>query len=311
MSLGISDIGWTELTWNWLVGCRPKSRGCLNCYAGILASTRLRHLPMYEGVAEDGVFTGLVRVKKPLIHEPLSRRKGRMIFVNSMSDLFQPQVPLDDLAESFAVMALCPQHRFQGLTKCHDVMRSRLNNPEFRAEVDERARRLISEDKRARRASSVLVDGRVPWPLPNLWLGVSVEDQERALLRIPALLDTPAVVRFLSCEPLIGAVDVTEWLHESVCPIKTEQVCTCGSDVVQEARVDWVIAGGESGDSQVARMDLDWVRSLRDQCRPAGVAFFFKQLGSVLAREQGIRGSGHHLEDFPPDLRIQEYPHAA
>jgi protein gp37 len=306
-----TGIGWTDETWNWLVGCRPKSEGCGECYAGKLASTRLRHLPLYDGVAENGVFTGVVRVDWDKLYEPLSVRQPKMWFINSMSDLFESLVPIDALAEAFAVMALSPHHRFQGLTKSHGVMRSRMTDPEFRADVDARARRLIKEDPRAARNAGVLQNGQVPWPAPNVWLGVSVENQHWADVRIPALLETPAAVRFLSCEPLLGPLDVTEWLHESVCPIRTEDVCTC-DPAECEVRVDWGIVGGQSGGMQP--MHPDWARSLRGQFVRAGVAFWFKQWGTWVpfepdAQEPFLIGQNSELVDahlLPEELSEQQ-----
>lgn len=314
-----TKIGWTDETWNWLVGCRPKSEGCLECYAGKLASTRLRHLPLYDGVARDGVFTGVIRVDRDKLYEPLGARRPRMWFINSMSDLFEPGVPLDALVEALAVVALSPRHRFQGLTKCHGVMRARMTDPVFRADVDARARRLIAEDRRAARAAGVLQDGRVPWPIPNLWLGVSVENQHWANIRIPALRKTPAAVRFLSCEPLLGPIDLLGNVETPGPAITrtgfsypTDYGTGIEYDVEDEIGIDWVIAGGQSGGMKP--MHPDWARSLRDQCLRAGVPFYFKQWGTWVpyepdAQDPFLVGQNGDVMDahlLPEDLSEQE-----
>jgi protein gp37 len=142
--------------------------------------------------------------------------------------------------------------------------------------------------------------------LDSVWLGVSVEDQKWADIRIPALLDTPAAVRFLSCEPLLGPLDVTEWLHESVCPIKTEGVCIC-DPAECEVRVDWVICGGESGPG-ARPMDLAWPQSIVGKCAAAGVPVHVKQLGSVWAQANGADPKGGDWDFWPSHLRLREFP---
>jgi hypothetical protein len=161
-----------------------------------------------------------------------------------------------------------------------------------------------------------------PWPLPNLWLGVSVEDQQRADLRIPALLETPATVRFLSCEPLLGPVDLwgrlehgshrpklTYWLdgRPGWGPEETSETGLVLQSPVRGPRIDWVIVGGESGPG-ARPMDIAWARTLRDQCAHSGVPFLFKQAGTRLAKQLGVPGKGTDLALLPADLRIREYP---
>ncbi|WP_190824741.1 DUF5131 family protein [Saccharopolyspora pogona] len=189
MSTGIE---WTDETWNPVTGCTKVSPGCDNCYALTLAE-RFRGTPGHY--FENGFD---VQLRPDKLIEPLKWRKPRRIFVNSMSDLFHQDVPGSYIAQVWATMAATPQHTYQVLTKRHGRMRSLLSNPYFRKDVMGWLRQ----------------DGHpIPaWPLPNVWLGVSVEDQKRADRRIPALLETPAAVRFLSCEPLLGPVDLTKWL---------------------------------------------------------------------------------------------------
>lgn len=283
-----TGIEWTDRTWNPIQGCSKATPGCDNCYA-ITAAHRMRNHPnpavqrVYAGLTtpDGGDWTGTLRVLDDRLDQPLRWGKPQRVFVNSMSDLFHPGVPTEDIARVFAVMALASRHTFQVLTKRHGRMRSLLTSPDFRRAVE--------------RVSVTEFDGYYSpnddaWPLPNVWLGVSVEDQARADLRVPALLDTPAAVRFLSCEPLLGRVTLPKF-------------CACGCGETFEAArrsaslnpgwlnseqaaagvkatlgIDWVIVGGESGPA-ARPMHPDWARSLRDQCQDADVAYLFKQWG--------------------------------
>lgn len=215
-----------------------------------------------------------VRLHPDRLDQPLRWTRQRRVFVNSLSDLFHADVPDDYVARVFAVMAcnhesFRPTHTFQVLTKRHDRLRSLLGSPSFREAVSEHARDLAGDDVAA------AVRGHL-WPLPNVWLGVTVEDQQRADLRIPALLDTPAAVRFLSCEPLIGPVDLAPHMPE---------VPVWDAREREDWGIDWVIVGGESG-PDARPMHPAWARSLRDQCTGAGVPFFFKQWGEWAAPDQ-------------------------
>lgn len=216
-----TKIEWTDATWNPVTGCAKVSQGCKNCYAE-RDWKRLSAMP--QTVYFGRKFTD-VATHNDRLGQPLRWKRPRRIFVNSMSDLFHLDVPDDFIERVFAVMAHAKQHTFQVLTKRPDRMRH--------------VARYIAD-----------INGR---PLPNVWLGVSVEDQETADERIPILLDTPAAVRWISAEPLLGPIN----LHE---------------------RLDWVVAGGESGPN-ARPMHPDWLRSLRDQCNAAGVDFLFKQWG--------------------------------
>jgi protein gp37 len=275
-----SAIEWTDATWNPVTGCTEVSPGCDRCYAKTFAE-RWRGVPGHH--FENGFD---VTLRPERLDQPLRWKKPRRIFTNSMSDLFHDSVPDEFIAEVFAVMALAKQHVFQVLTKRHGRMRSLLNGRDFRTAVQ--------------RAALVRVGGRAPWlvepwwPLANVWLGVSVEDQKWADIRVPALLDTPAAVRFLSCEPLLGPVDLDRWL-------------TWPSDGSIRHDLDWLICGGESGHG-ARPMHPDWARSLRNQCAAAGVPYFFKQTGSLLARELGIPGKGHEWDLLPEEFRIRDYP---
>ncbi|OZC62126.1 hypothetical protein CH267_00870 [Rhodococcus sp. 06-621-2] len=245
-------IEWTDATWNPVTGCTKVSPGCDHCYAENLAE-RFRGTPGHY--FENGFD---VQLRPDKLVQPLRWSKPRRVFVDSMSDLFHDEIPDNFIAEVFAVMALASQHTFQVLTKRAGRMRALLNRNEFLTRVCEVGHGIADRQK---------LDGRIfdrgPWPLPNVWLGVSTENQKWADIRIPQLLDTPAAVRFISAEPLLGEVMLPlAWLHRAG----------------HTGRVDWVIAGGESG--RGARpVHPDWVRTLRDQCVFTGTPFHFKQWG--------------------------------
>lgn len=249
-----SKIEWTDATWNPVTGCTKVSPGCDHCYAETFAE-RFRGVPGHH--FENGFD---VTLRPERLDQPLRWTKPRRIFVNSMSDLFHDDVPDEYIAHVFAVMAAAQQHTYQLLTKRHGRMRSLLSSPEFAKKAE---------------PWRVVGDDRVPdpgWPLPNVWLGVSVENQQWADIRIPALLETPAAVRWLSAEPLLGPVDL------GACGAPDH--CKAGGRCQPVAHgIDWVVVGGESGHG-ARPMHPDWARALRDQCTDAGVAFLFKQWGN-------------------------------
>jgi protein gp37 len=277
-----SAIEWTDATWNPTTGCDQVSPGCDHCYALTLAK-RLKAMdsPAYQqdGDPRTSGPGFALQVHPDRLDQPLRWTRPRTIFVNSMSDLFHPRVPDEFIARVFAVMAAAPQHTFQVLTKRPKRMRALLGND---------GQTLLEATCDDETAMALYAHG---WPLSNVWLGTSVEDQQRADERIPALLDTPATVRFLSCEPLLGPVDLTGWLAPNPdgarlaaeCAVAIEcrhghDVCpTCDGDPA--STIDWAIVGGESGPG-ARPMHPQWVRDLRDQCTAAGVAFFFKQWGA-------------------------------
>lgn len=248
-----TGIEWTDATWNPVTGCTKVSPGCDHCYAETVGH-RFNGTPAYPNGFQ-------VTLRPERLDQPLRWRRPRRIFVNSMSDLFHDQVPDEYIARVFAVMALANWHTFQLLTKRHARLRSLLNNPEFISDVENC---VDSSDAAHEWAVDALERVRA-WPLPNVWLGVSTENQQWADIRIPALLDTPAAVRFISAEPLLGPID----LHAD--PIGKDSVFWIG-------HLDWVITGGESGPG-ARPAHPQWFRSLRDQCQAAGVAFLHKQHG--------------------------------
>lgn len=299
-----STIEWTEATLNPVTGCTKVSPGCDRCYAETFAER-------FRGVEGHHFQNGFdLQLRPDKLALPLRWKKPRRIFVNSMSDLFHADVPDEYIARMFAVMAATPRHTYQVLTKRHARMRSLANSEEFTAEVRLQVRRLV-EAESWQPSATWLINDQKRWPLPNLWLGVSVEDQQWAETRIPALLQTPAAVRWISAEPLLGPVDLRnlrarngaliDCLGGDVKTRDGREVYSCAPSVL-----DWVVVGGESGRG-ARRMDAAWARALRDQCGTAHAAFLFKQAGSVLAREWGGKGKGgdpaHWPEAFP-----REYP---
>lgn len=312
-----TKIEWTDATWNPITGCSVVSPGCTNCYAMGLAGTRLKHHPSRAGLTDESragpVWNGEVRLNEQWLDQPLRWRKPRNIFVCAHGDLFHESVPDEWIDQVFAVMALAPQHRFQVLTKRADRMKTYVrkltdNGPADRlADV---AGRYLGEGADPWVANYINgwsrpvlapddnpADGTVQrWPLPNVWLGVSVEDQKRADERIPDLLATPAAVRWISAEPLLGRVDLTALCNghhftDALCGLEYHDdpdgvphyraIPPSGSPRLGEraSRLDWVVVGGESGPS-ARPMHPDWARTLREQCQAAGVAFFFKQWGA-------------------------------
>ena len=240
-------IEWTDETWNPVTGCTKVSAGCKNCYA-----ERLFPRP-YPGRAFTDVQIHTERLKKPF-----HWRKPRRVFVNSMSDLFHEAVPDEFLDQVFAVMAITLTHTYQVLTKRPERMCAYCADDATLGRVLALMAKWTAGVPEVESTVKHRADGLSGFQLPNVWLGVSVEDQEAADARIPLLLETPAAVRFLSCEPLLGRIDLR---------------------LDQYKRLDWVIVGGESG-PRARSMDLDWAHSLVEQCDNANVACFVKQLGS-------------------------------
>ncbi|BDU72935.1 DUF5131 family protein [Mesoterricola silvestris] len=266
-------IVWTDATWNLIRGCSRVSEGCRNCYAERMAARFCSQPGMpYHGLVESstGRWTGHVRLVPEQLETPLTWRRPRRVFVNSMSDLFHEDLPFDRIDQVFGIMAACPQHTFQILTK-----------------RPERMRDYLAQDRREEWAyagsygNDLLFDqiDLGPRALPNVWVGVSVENQETADKRIPFLLETLAAVRWLSCEPLLGPVDLSREILSDRCggsypfPFLPEDCRTHRID-----QLDWVVVGGESGPG-ARPMHPDWARGLRDQCSAAGVPFLFKQWG--------------------------------
>lgn len=300
-----SKIEWTQETLNVTTGCTRVSSGCDNCYA-VQMTKRLAKIghteEKYAGLVNEGKdhFNGKVKLHPEVLEVPLRWQKPRRVFVNSMSDLFHPDVPFEFIAAVFGVMIYCKDHTFQVLTKRPDRMAEFfewIRKGDMKKDGGEsldfdEPRKCIQfaiselDCKETILMNMTNVNGR-EWPAPNIWLGTSCENQQAANERIAHLLECPAAVRFLSCEPLLGEVKLTNlWGHE----LWDESVrynALTGEYLVSKYQDDsckgpklhWVIAGGESG-PDARPMHPEWVRSLRDQCQEAGVAYFFKQWGA-------------------------------
>ena len=255
--------------------CEKVSAGCKNCYAETFQK-RFKNPIRYAAQDVDKVE---VFLDDKTLLEPLKWRKPRTVFVCSQTDLFLPHHKDQWIDQVFAVMALCPQHTFIVLTKRQDRMLRYTNR------TDDKSRHPAMEY-----AALVAMTGRYTtpaldlrqWPLPNLWLGVSVEDQETANDRIPTLILTPATVRFISVEPLLGSINLKKIQVGGYSELDS-LAGTYWNDLTDMKgkipAIDWVIVGGESGNN-ARPMHPDWVRSLRDQCKAVGVPFFFKQWGA-------------------------------
>jgi protein gp37 len=337
---GKTSIEWTDqpgyvgAVWNPTTGCTRVSAGCDNCYAFALHdkryATNLKTAEIFfdkndsampPSNRRDLVASGRdqgaalpwpkqydlpfsrVQLLPERLDAPLRTRRPTCYFVDSMADLFHEDVPDEFLMQVWSTMERATWHRFLILTKRPQLMRERL--------------------------------GDEP-PLPNVWLGTSVEDQASADERIPHLLATPAAVRFLSCEPLLGEVNLGEYLWWDHTPMHLQRDPEqYPEDWSPTEELHWVIVGGESG-PRARPMDLAWARSLRDQCVAAGVSFFMKQMGSVPMESDSVwrarpltrvlkatnaprvpdgfvpialrESHGRDMSEWPEDLRIREFP---
>jgi protein gp37 len=274
-----TKIEWTDATWNPVKGCTRVSEGCRNCYAEVMAARFSDPGQWGHGLAQrvtlpdgstDYRWTGKVELVDSAVDLPLRWRRPRRIFVNSTSDLFHEKVPDEWIDSVFCVMGAATRHTFQVLTKRPERMRDYLTR-----------RRCNSAVK------APIGGGMVDWhPFnkelavpPNVWLGTSIEDQATADDRIPHLLATPAAVRFLSCEPLLGPVDLNRICGTGHGPLSAVGgYFGNGTYGVYGPKLHWVICGGESGPG-ARPMHPDWARALRDQCQEERVPFFFKQWG--------------------------------
>lgn len=285
-----SKIEWTDATWNPIRGCSRVSPGCVNCYAERTANRFKAPGKPYEGLVKitngHPQWTGEVRFVEEHLRDPLSWLKPRMIFANSMSDLFHERLDPQVIARIFAVMAWAWWHKFQVLTKRPIVMQRLLSMQAFWDLVANFMEKMQGGCYANEPAETI--NGRGPdpdiinkirygkgHPLPNVWLGVSVENQQYAEERIPLLLQTPAAVRWLSIEPLLGPVDLDRWIGN--CEMIETDGKSCPSCIADQ-QIHWVVVGGES-QSGARPMHPEWPRLLRDQCEYAGIPFLFKQWG--------------------------------
>lgn len=319
-----TKIEWAEETWNCLTGCSLVSPGCHNCYAMYMAH-RLEAMALadiakgrdpgrkrkYIGTTkklDDGrvVWTGKVNLDEDALTIPMQKKGPTIWFVNSMSDLFHDDVPDYFIARVFAVMETCFRHTFQVLTKRAERMQRILSHPHFPSYVRKQGYDWLGGTRYQERG---------PFWRNNVWLGVSCEDQKRADERIPHLLNTPAAVRFLSCEPLLGPIDLTRWLHPFEVS-RDEQGNDLGSGS-GGSDLHWVIVGGESG-TRHRPCDVFWIRDIIRQCKAASVPVFVKQLGagakgfSIHELPSGmmsfVDSKGGDPAEWPEDLRVREFP---
>lgn len=374
-----TNIEWTEQSWNFLRGCRRVSKGCGcdeggGCYAERQAIRHAGQGGAYEGLVKSTPkgprWTGEISFHKDILLAPLRRKTPTTYFVNSMSDLFYEKVTDEMIDKAFAVMALCPQHTFQILTKRPERMKAYMKRlraytdsvdgfDEFLKSPIAHFMRCISKAQGNpfyTNAPLALYDNDESWkadpetisrtngtPPRNVWLGVSVEDQKTADERIPLLLATPAAIRWISAEPLLGSINLRnvydKWHNfggelDTLRGIDTKHQCDL------TGKLDWVVVGGESG-PRARPCDIAWIRSIVDQCRAAGVPVFVKQLGAVpiVADREWRHGNGSngitgHLlnasnhkrtpegfvplkyydrkggdpSEWPEDLRVREFP---
>jgi protein gp37 len=289
-----TSIEWADATWNPITGCSVVSPGCTNCYAMRHAARMERMLPPnshYAGLTKPSkggpVWTGQVNLAPDhIMTKPLRWRKPKRIFVNSMSDLVHEAVPDEWIDRVFAVMAMAPQHTFQVLTKRPERMREYCIDPNTPHRIAKAMDTITASASHLTAERNIggghqwAVEAPIQWPLPNCWKGVSVEDQARADERIPILLDTPAAVRWISAEPLLGGINIGKWIGDAICGstyvAAGKNFERCDLTGAPCAGIDWIVAGSESGPG-ARPCDIEWIRSLRDQCAAAEVPFFWKQ----------------------------------
>jgi len=334
VSTTTTAIAWTDATWNPLRGCSRVSTGCEHCYAerqaGRLRGPGQPYAGLVRKTSGGWRWTGEVRLIAQELATPLRWTQPRRIFVTAMSDLFQESVSEDLIDAVLAVMALAPQHTFQVLTKRPARMMAYLTErwPPARAQSltlpgtrwdrpaeppgADRHQQILNTAERllqgplGAQTRFWTPDGRPlshaqPWPLPNVWWGVSVENQATAEARIPWLLQTPAVGRFVSYEPALEAVDFSPWLGEA---LETTTGQGLPAELWSARGLDWVICGGESG-PHARPCRTCWLRQVVRQCAAAAIPCFVTQVGS--------RPTGDQAEAWPDDTRwtaVEAHPGA-
>lgn len=352
--MGTSNIEWTDATWNPCVGCEKVSQGCAHCYAEVMA-VRLAHMALSDIEAgrdpgrkrhylnvvdlERGRWNGKAEAVPEALTEPFGWRKPRMVFVNSMSDLFHEDLSFEFIASVHATMIACRSHTFQVLTKRPKrawefyrwLAKEAAVGETVPVQVCQHYAQRLSEASELRQGERF---GYWEWPAPNIWLGASVERQQEHDERMPWLLACPAAVRFLSAEPLLSEVNLP-WLRAAVCDCRrsileigcpsvepdhgTHPLCSeCGYARPVES-IGWVIAGGESGHKSRA-CDSNWIRSIIRQCRDASVPVFVKQMGrhyyrhtpaGRLTHEWPQDKKGGDPNEWDKDLRVRQMPRAS
>mgnify|MGYP004417313778 CR=1 FL=1 len=309
--MGKTNIAWATDVWNPISGCTKVSPGCLHCYAAALDKRFHRdgpYVPWTVAAQRKADKNNVQKMHTVHLHPerldaPLHWKRPRRIFVNSMSDLFHEDVPDEFIGKVFMTMAMSPMHTFQVLTK----------RPERIMKWFEWAdSHKVYKDSDGKEGFAPILPrwniNRGPWPLPNVWLGVSVENQRYANERLPLLAQCPAAVRFVSAEPLLGPLDLRSWLWGKL-------DCRCLEEeriehpdwphpnyCWKEVPLSWVIVGGESGPGH-RPMKVEWVQSLADQCSAAGVPLFVKQ-GSGLwpGQQDDLPDSLWARKEMPRDV---------
>ncbi|MGB3208223.1 MAG: phage Gp37/Gp68 family protein [Crinalium sp.] len=294
--MGDTNIEWTDKVWNPASGCTAVSLGCKNCYA--------------EAIAKR--FWGERKFSDVQFHEdrldaPLSWKKPTKVFVNSMSDLFHKNITNEQIDQVFAVMALANQHTFQILTKRPERMMQYSRTAKNRIRMA-----TVDLGRKFNRNTELFETCEWDYPLPNVWLGISVENQQVANERIPLLRHTLATTKFLSCEPLLEKVSIFD-LDEEISEL-TQKYCSKSQKMVAPADfINWVIVGGESG-SGARPCQVNWIEDIVEQCKQYQVPVFVKQLGSNslvpnligLSKQKLKSKKGGDISEFPENLRIRE-----
>jgi protein gp37 len=340
MAMGtISKIQWTNATYEPVLGCTRASTGCENCYAEELIARRMGQnpaTPRYHGLAVINAsgqprWTGKVVPQPDHLGLPLHWKKPRRVFVCSRSDLFHPKVKFEYIAAVFGVMSACPQHTFLVLTKRPERARDFFGWLTAHGSRRGETARYSAWSHATNYVDTKNDHYRGPWPLPNVHLGVSVESQEYADERIPLLVQCPAAVHWISAEPLLGPIELRM-------NMPNERILRWYRPMIEQ--LDWIVVGGESTHikkNPARPCNVQWIRSIVQQCKDANVACFVKQLGSnafleeeatvvafddgtaaKLGVERGVttpttrritwKGKGDDRALFPKDLQVFEYP---
>lgn len=317
-----SKIQWTESTWNPLAGCDPVSAGCRLCYAATM-SYRLEAMGQekYTGITKivgnRKVFNGTLTFDYVALYKPISKKKPTMYFVNSMSDLFHKDVPVEFIDKVYAVMALTPQHTYQVLTKRPERMAEYFAMPDTLDRICTAANWM----RASRGLMHLKCEYKMPWP--NVWHGTSTEDQKNADERIPHLLSVPSAVRFISYEPALGPISFEKWLYITAPSTagpwydytgKIKECTGYGGQAFQSKPSNYIhqiIIGGESGAGS-RPFDLRWAFDIVEECESAGVACFVKQMGAnPVYQGESLKlkdRKGGDMSEWPEALRVRQFP---
>ncbi|MBC6429679.1 phage Gp37/Gp68 family protein [Nostoc sp. HG1] len=301
-----TNIEWADETINPIVGCSRISPGCEKCYAATAAkSPRLQQFTQYQAVSK---WDGTVEFVKSQLIKPLYWRKSKRIFVCSMADLFHANVPDEWIHQVMAVAALSPQHTFQILTKRPERMKEYFSQQSLWVKWYEAAKENLWDAVSEKFGGLINLQQYFtlqPFPLPNMWLGASTENQQMADKRIPILLQIPASVRFLSCEPLLEEIDFRQaGVIQKLISDDSEW------ELVNED-IQWIVVGGESGPNS-RPCHIEWIESIVQQCQQSQTPVFVKQLGANAKFDQQRfktrDNKGGDIEEFPQHLQVREFP---